>query len=260
MQFRFLNVKFKPTLLGTLITVICIPTFIKLGFWQYDKAALKQKIQANFEQTNTNQSPNLNDYLLNSEQLEFKKVEVDGEYEKQYQILIDNKVENSLAGYHVITPLKIKDSDTYVLVNRGWIQGSKSRADIPVFDTPAGALKIKGMAWLPTKKIFTLEDKMPVDIAPLDKTPEDKTQASTNAEWQLVWQNLDMQKYVKSAPIKILPIIVKLDNDSAAGGFVRNWEMSADRIVTHMGYAYQWFGFAFAALAIYLYLGIKKLN
>ena len=136
------------------------------------------------------------------------------------------------------------------MVNRGWIQGSKARADIPTFDTPKGVLKIKGMAWLPTKKIFTLEEK----------TPEDKTQASTNAGWQLVWQNLDMQKYVKTAPIKILPIIVKLDNDSAAGGFVRNWEMSADRIVTHMGYAYQWFGFAFAALAIYLYLGIKKLN
>ena len=255
MQFRFLNVEFKPTLLGTLITIICIPTFIKLGFWQYDKAALKQKIQANFEQTNTNQSPNLKDYLLNSEQLEFKKVEVDGEYDNQYQILIDNKVENSLAGYHVITPLKIQNSDTYVLVNRGWIQGSKSRADIPVFDTPAGALNIKGMAWLPTKKIFTLEDKTLVD-----KVPGDKSQATTNAEWQLVWQNLDMQKYVKTAPIKILPIIVKLDNDSVAGGFVRNWEMSAGRIVTHMGYAYQWFGFAFAALAIYLYLGIKKLN
>lgn len=250
MQFRFLNVEFKPTLLGTLITIVCIPIFIKLGFWQYDKAALKQKIQANFEQTNANQSPNLKDYLLNSEQLEFKKVEVDGEYDKQYQILIDNKVENSLAGYHVITPLKIKDSDTYVLVNRGWIQGGKARDDIPVFDTPVGALKIKGMAWLPTSKIFTLEDKAAVDSA----------QASTNAEWQLVWQNLDMQKYVKTTPIKILPIIVKLDNDSAAGGFVRNWKMSADRIVTHMGYAYQWFGFAFAALAIYLYLGIKKLT
>ena len=250
MQFRFLNVEFKPTLLGTLITLICIPTFIKLGFWQYEKAALKQKIQANFEQTNANQSPNLKDFLLNSEQLEFKKIEVDGEYYKQYQILIDNKVENSLAGYHVITPLKIQNSDAYVLVNRGWIQGSKERADIPTFDTPKGVLKIKGMAWLPTKKIFTLEDKTPVD----------KEQAATNAEWQLVWQHLDMQKYVKTAPIKILPIIVKLDNDSAAGGFVRNWEMSADRIVTHMGYAYQWFGFAFAALAIYLYLGIKKLT
>ncbi len=248
MQFRFLNVEFKPTLLGTLITIICIPVFIKLGFWQYEKAALKQKIQANFEQANTNQPPNLKDYISNSEHLEFKKVEVDGEYDTAFQILIDNKVENSLAGYHVITPLKIQNSDTYVLVNRGWIQGNKTRADIPVFDTPKDVQKIKGMAWLPTKKIFTLEEK-------------EKEQAGTKSlPWQLVWQNLDMQKYIKTAPIKILPVIVKLDNDSPAGGFVRNWEMSADRIVTHLGYAYQWFGFAFATLVIYLYLSIKKLN
>lgn len=245
MQFRFLNVEFKPTLLGTLITFICIPTFIKLGYWQYDKAVLKQKIQANFEQKNATQTPNLYDYLHNSESLEFKKIQVNGEYDTHYQILIDNKVENSLAGFHVITPLKIQHSDTYVLVNRGWIQGSKARTDIPVFDTPAGALKVKGMAWLPTKKIFTLEDKTVQSVA--------------NVPWQLVWQNLDMNKYLQVAPIKILPVIIKLDNDSTAGGFVRNWEMSADRIVTHIGYAYQWFGFAFAALIIYLYLSIKKL-
>lgn len=246
MQFRFLNVEFKPTLLGTLITLICIPTFIKLGFWQYEKAALKQKIQANFERTSASQIPDLYDYLLNSESLEFKKVEVYGKYDTSYQILIDNKVENSLAGFHVITPLKIENTDTYVLVNRGWIQGNKARAEIPVFATPSGELNIKGMAWLPTKKIFTLEDKT--------------EKLAVNAAWDLVWQNLDMQKYVQAAPIKILPVIVKLDSDSTAGGFVRNWEMSADRIVTHMGYAYQWFGFAFAALVIYLYLGIKKLN
>lgn len=246
MQFSFLNIQFKPTLFGTLLTIVCIPTFIKLGYWQYDKAALKQKIQASFEQSNSTEIPHLKDYLLNSEYLEFKKVDVSGEYETAYQILVDNKVEDSLAGYHVITPFKIQDSDTYVLVNRGWIKGGASRADLPVFDTPTGIIKVQGMAWLPTKKIFTLEDST-------QKMPE-------NPQWQLVWQNLDMQKYVKSAPIKILPIIVKLDNDSAAGGFVRNWEMSADRIVTHMGYAYQWFGFAFAALAIYLYLGIKKLS
>ncbi len=246
MQFRFLNVEFKPTLLGTLMTLICIPTFIKLGYWQYEKALLKQKIQANFEQISASQAPNLKDYLLNSEILEFKKVEVSGEYDVKFQILIDNKVENSLAGYHVITPLKIQNTDSYVLVNRGWIQGNKARADIPVFDTPQGEQEIKGMAWLPTNKIFTLEVKV--------------LQQDINSKWQLVWQNLDMQKYVKAAPIKILPVIIKLDSDSPAGGFTRNWEMSADRIVTHLGYAYQWFGFAFAALGIYLYLSFKKLN
>ena len=55
-------------------------------------------------------------------------------------------------------------------------------------------------------------------------------------------------------------MIIKLDSESKAGGFVRHWEMSAERIVTHLGYAYQWFGFAFATLMIYLYLSIKRLN
>ena len=246
MQFSFLNIQFKPTLFGTLLTIICIPTFIKLGYWQYDKAVLKQKIQANLEQANSTETPHLKDYLINSEDLEFKKIEVDGQYETAYQILIDNKVENSLAGYHVITPFKLQNSDTYVLVNRGWIQGRESRADLPVFDTPTGIVKLQGIAWLPTKKIFTLEEKTQI--------------VAKNPQWQLVWQNLDMQKYVKTAPIKILPVIIKLDRNSPAGGFVRNWEMSAERIVTHLGYAYQWFGFAFATLMIYLYMSVKKSN
>ena len=244
MQFRSFSIKFKPTLLGTLLTIICIPLFIKLGFWQYDKAILKQKIQANFALSNKKQTPDLKDYLSNSEILEFKNVQAQGEYATQYQILIDNKVENSLVGYYVVTPLKIAGTDKYVLVNRGWIQGNSTRTDLPKFETPAGVLYLQGMAWLPTKKIFTLEDKTQI--------------AADSKQWQPVWQNLDMQKYVKNVPIKILPIIIKLHNKSTAGGFVRNWEMSQERIVTHLGYAYQWFGFAFATLMIYLYLSIKK--
>ena len=100
------------------------------------------------------------------------------------------------------------------------------------------------MLWLPTTKIFTLEDKV--------------LQDDSSRNWQVVWQNLDMEKYRKKAPIQVLPLIIKLDSKSAAGGFVRNWEMPADRIVTNLGYAYQWFGFAFAAFAIYLYMSIKR--
>ncbi|WP_235272730.1 SURF1 family protein [Methylotenera versatilis] len=230
--------------MSTLLTIICIPLFIKLGFWQYEKAQLKLKIQASFEASNKNKTPDLKDYLSNSSILEFKKIQVQGEYKTQYQILIDNKVENSLVGYHVVTPLKIVGTDEYVLVNRGWVQGEKDRADLPTFETPTGILDIQGMAWIPSQKIFTLEDKAQIEA-------DSKT-------WQPVWQNLDMQKYVKNVPIKILPIIIKLDHKSAAGGFVRNWEMSQERIVTHLGYAYQWFGFAFATFMIYLYLSISK--
>lgn len=244
MQFSFLKVQFKASLLSTLLTIVCIPLFIKLGFWQYEKAVLKQKIQASFDSSNRGLTPDLKDYLSNSSMLEFKKIRVQGEYKTQYQILIDNKVENSLVGYHVITPLKIAGTDEYVLVNRGWIQGEKNRTDLPIFDTPTDVLDIQGMAWIPSQKIFTLEDKAQV--------------AADSKTWQPVWQHLDMQKYVKNVPIKILPIIIKLDNKSTAGGFARNWEMSQERILTHLGYAYQWFGFAFATLMIYLYLSISK--
>lgn len=246
MQFSFLTIQFKTTFLSTLLTIICIPLFIKLGFWQYEKAVLKQNIQASFEQANHNRLPELKNYLSNSADLAFKKVQVQGEYATQYQILIDNQVENSLAGYHVITPLKINGTNTYVLVNRGWIQGEKYRAQLPVFDTPMGMLNIQGMAWLPTQKIFTLENDAQI--------------AAYSQKWQPVWQHLDMQKYIKTVPVNVLPIIIKLDSKSNAGGFVRNWAMSQDRIATHLGYAYQWFGFAFATFVIYLYSSISRVK
>ncbi|MGB7814925.1 MAG: SURF1 family protein [Methylotenera sp.] len=245
MQFRFYNYVFKPTLLGSLITLLCIPLFIKLGLWQYHKAVLKQNIQIAFNQSE--QLSNLgSDLIKNPEKYQYKKVKITGEYAAQYQILIDNQVEQSQAGFHVITPLKINGSEHYVLVNRGWIAGNANHTEIPVVDTPSGLVSVGGVLWLPSTKIFTLEDKTQVN--------------DLSQPWQGVWQHLDMQKYQKTAPIQVLPLIIKLDSKSTAGGFVRNWQMPADRIATNLGYAYQWFGFAFATFAIYLYMSIKRIK
>ena len=243
LQFRFYNYTFKPTLLGTLITLCCIPLFIKLGLWQYNKAAQKQNIQTAFNRSEQISYPGI-DLIKNPEKYQFRKLKITGEYATQYQILIDNQVEQEKAGFNVITPLKIVGNNQYILVNRGWIAGGARHTDIPAFETPSGVVNVEGMLWLPTTKIFTLEDKA--------------SQDDSIRNWQVVWQNLDMEKYRKKAPIQVLPLIIKLDSKSAAGGFVRNWEMPTDRIVTNLGYAYQWFGFAFAAFAIYLYMSIKR--
>lgn len=245
LQFRFYNYAFKPTLLGSLITLFCIPLFIKLGLWQYHKAVLKQNIQTAFNQSE--QISNLGlDLTKNPEKYQYKKVKISGEYATQYQILIDNQVEQSQAGFHVVTPLKISSSNEYILINRGWIAGNANHTETPVVNTPGGVVNVEGMLWLPSTKIFTLEDKTQVN--------------GMNQPWQAVWQHLDMQKYQKIAPILVLPLIIKLDSKSTAGGFVRNWQMPADRIATNLGYAYQWFGFALAALAIYLYMSIKRIK
>jgi surfeit locus 1 family protein len=234
--------KFRPTLVGTLVTICCIPLFIKLGFWQYSKAEQKQSLQAQYDASSSHQAEAIPSDLSNPDALRYKQVEVHGEYVKQYQILLDNQVEGQTAGYHVITPLKIEGKDELVLVDRGWIAALDTHADIPQIEVPKGPQKILGQLWVPSKKFYTL-----------------KPQSSENGQWQVLWQNMDMEAYAKAVSPKVLPVVIRMSPESE-GGFVRNWIRPDDRITTHLGYAYQWFGFAFAAFAIYLFVGFRRGN
>jgi surfeit locus 1 family protein len=239
-QFRFYNYIFSLSWTGLLALMICIPLFIKLGLWQYNKAKLKQDIQASYNASLDNEALNLPAQLHHLDEWKHKKVKIKGHYETEYQILLDNQVEDSRAGFHVLTPLKMEGTSDYVLVNRGWIEGGTTHTDIPEIVTPKGQLEIVGLVWVPSKKIFTLE-----------------TEAVKN-QWNIVWQHMDLDRYQNSISIKVLPIIIKLDSKSNAGGFVRKWQLPADKIATNMGYAFQWFGFAFASILIFLYTSIKK--
>ena len=239
-QFRFSGYTFSPSWQGLLVLIICVPLFIKLGLWQYGKARLKQDIQDSYNASQGNAALSLPSQLVDPEAWKYKKVTAKGHYETQYQILLDNQIEDSRAGFHVITPLKIEGRNEYVLVNRGWVAGGATHDAIPTITTPDTQVEITGLAWLPSKKIFTLESK------------------TEQHQWQPVWQHMDMERYQKSVPIQILPIIIKLDAKSDAAGFVRNWQMPAEKIATNLGYAYQWFGFAIASVLIFLYTSISK--
>lgn len=242
MQFRLSNYIFRPTWLGFLILIVCVPSFIKLGLWQLNKAHLKQEIQNSYNAAKEDQAENLPKNLQDWDHWNYKKVKLSGSYDTRYQILLDNQVEQSRGGFHVITPLKIDGREEYVLINRGWVEGAENHTTLPDIATPQGTLEIIGLVWRPSKKIFTLETD------------------AQKAQWQSVWQHMDMQRYQASVPIKILPIVIKLDPASNAGGFIRNWQLPADKIATNMGYAYQWFGFAIASILIFLYTSLKRVN
>jgi surfeit locus 1 family protein len=241
-QFRFSNYIFSLSWTGLLVLIICVPLFIKLGLWQFNKAKLKQEIQTSYNASLDNEALSLPVQLDNLDAWKHKKVKIKGHYETAYQILLDNQVEDSRGGFHVLTPLKIEGRDDYVLVNRGWIAGGATHTDIPKISTPEELIEIVGLVWVPSKKIFTLESK------------------AQKSQWNAVWQHMDLERYQNSVAIKVLPIVIKLDTKSNAGGFVRNWQLPADKIATNMGYAYQWFGFAIASILIFLYTSIRKVT
>jgi len=226
----------------TLATLIVMGICIKLGFWQYNKAEAKTALQAQLEKSLKETPIALPQTIIDTETWRYRRVKFAGTYEPRYQLLLDNQVENTVVGYHVFTPVKLEGGDQYVLINRGWVAGSLDRK-VPVITTPQGHQEFEGDIAFPPAKFFTLEPSQPTD-----------------GKWQQVWQNMDMRRYAESVPFAILPFVVRLDSSSEAGGFVRNWPLPGMRITTHLGYAYQWFGFALTLFVIYIVLNVKKVE
>ena len=237
-----MRVTFRPSLFMTLAALATILLCIKLGFWQYNKAESKQALQLQLNLRMAEPPVELQSEIVDLESWRYKRVKVKGFYDVKYQVLLDNQVENTAVGYHVFTPMQIQGSKYFVLINRGWIQGSADRK-VPTVDAPTGLQDLEGDIGLPPTKFFTLEEP-----------------PTNDGKWQSVWQNIDMQRYAKSVPFKVQPFVVRMDANSNAGGFVRNWPMPGERVTKHLGYAYQWFGFALTLFVIYIVLNIKKVE
>ena len=238
-----MTIQFKPSIVGGIVTLVCIPLFIHLGNWQYNKAMQKQALQTSFD-SSLNAAPialptNLSSY----EALKYKTVQIQGSFEPKYAFLLDNMMYQENAGYHVITPLRLKDSNVLVLVNRGWIPALEKHAQLPAINTPSEIQTLIAKVILPSNQFFSLESDT----------------SSTSAEpWPAVWQNLDMKKFAKVTNVKVMPIILRLEPNSKGGDFVRDWPAPVEDITKNIGYAYQWYGFAVAAFAIFLFTSIKR--
>jgi len=221
--------------------VLAVVVCIKLGLWQQHKAEAKQQLQTQFDLRLQQPPVALPNKIDDLEAWRYRHVQLRGRYEPRYQILLDNQVDGEIAGYHVITPLLLADG-SHVLVNRGWVAALADHSVLPPVNTPEGEQEVVGYVWLPPSKVFTLQHLAP------------------DQGWQPVWQILDIKRYAALVPFGVQPLVVRLDPSSNASGFARNWPRPAERIEMHIGYAYQWYGFALAFLLIYLVVNFRKSN
>ena len=233
--------RFAPRLVPTLVTLALLPVIVGLGFWQLERATQKAELQAEYDARGQGAELTIGMSLQPAAALRFYRVVAKGRYEDSHQVLIDNRVHQGRAGYHVITPLKIEGSETRVLVNRGWVALGPDREQLPVIETPAGVQEITGIAMVPVERVFTLGKPGPV-----------------SSEWERVWQNLDMARFKAAVNYPLQPVVVLLDPNSPAGGFVRAWSRLDAGIATHKAYAFQWFALAIALLTLYLVVNTRK--
>jgi len=229
---------FKFKLAPTIATAIVLPILMSLGFWQLDRAEQKQgrldlyNIRAKQDAINLNRSENLE--VKKSDDLLYAMLKVVGRYDDKHSFLIDNKVYKGQVGYHIVTPFVIKDSDSIVLVNRGWIKGKRYRADLPEFETPWEEISIKGSGYVPTKNFF-VKDNVKIDTQ----------------KFPAVIQTVNFEAIQGIINKKTYPFVLRLDPDDKTG-FVRDWQIVSSPPEKSHSYAAQWFTMALVVVLIYL--------
>lgn len=230
-----------------LVTILLVTLFIKLGMWQWHKAQVRQAMQ-DVLNANPEQVLVVDVAMFKQEtrvaQMHGKRIALSGRYLPQYTVLIDNQVENGQAGFHVLTPLlldgqtSVEGKPEVIWINRGWVAGFTDHQQLPKIATTTDMQRIHGMAWQIKKTAFQLG------------TPA--------MDWQPVQAVIDFARLRKHVPYDMPSMVVKLDPSVAKDGFVRHWQLPAGEIEKNLGYAYQWFGFALAAVLIALYQMLEK--
>jgi surfeit locus 1 family protein len=230
------NVRFTPSWLMIFLTLLFGGLFVRLGFWQIQRAEQKQQmVQA--------------DALLAKKEpiqwrsqskfpLQYQRVKVTGRY-LQDVFLLDNQHQQHQFGYDVLSPLLLDDG-TVVLIDRGWLAGESTRRTFPKVSTPTDFRIVQGSAYFPSKNQWVLGPDIEKKSAQLT-----------------IIEKLDAKTVSQILQKKVYPFIIRLDKEDEHG-FIREWAIVSMPPQRHLAYAWQWFAMAFVIFIIFLALNLKK--
>ncbi|MBI1423598.1 MAG: hypothetical protein GC149_09050 [Gammaproteobacteria bacterium] len=234
--------QFKPRLIPSLLVVVLFPLLLRLGFWQLARADQKRVILANQHAKMDLPPLPIVQRVGANDDLEYRHLQVSGTFLDKYQIFIDNKVSQGQAGYDVVTPLRIKQTNQVVLVDRGWVPLGNSRAELPHIDTPDQEVTLTGIADYHTKDV--------VSFGAANRS---------NQGWPAVVRWVDIQEIQAETKLDLAPFMLLLDPKERYG-FVRNWQFVNMPPAKHVSYAVQWFTMALVLLVIYIVVNTKRIH
>jgi surfeit locus 1 family protein len=231
---------FAPAAWSVLLAVAASLLFASLGIWQLERAAYKESLERKFEQRLGE------DYQRLSKDtdlvdIQYRKLRLEGRYDLDHQFLLDNQVHGGRAGYHVLTPFHLEDSDRLLLVDRGWAAWGERRTPLPRLRDPLAAAEVSGIAFVPGEPALKLGD---LEIA---------------ADWPQVIPYLDMAALRRQYAPDLLPMVLWMAPESP-GNYLREWNPVWLPPERSRAYALQWFSFAGIALFLFVLLNLRKIE
>jgi surfeit locus 1 family protein len=230
------NVRFTPNWLMIILATLFIALFLRLGFWQIQRAEEKTKMIV-AEEALAKQEPVKWDSGQKSP-MQYQRIKLEGHYLNNV-FLLDNQHYQHQFGYDVFSPLVLGDG-SLVMVDRGWVPGYVTNPSLPKIQTPNGLIQFHGSVYFPSKNQWILGPSLEVK--------EDKI---------IILELIDAKMLSHLLQKKVYPFIIRLDKKDAYG-FVREWAIVSMPPQRHLAYALQWFVMALVILIIFVSLNLKK--
>lgn len=232
LKFRFRGIPF-------IAAMIAAGIGISLGQWQTRRAVEKETIESTLAARQSAAPLQLEEEVLDAGKLEYRRLRVKGSFVPGWTMYLDNRPYKSVAGFHVLTPMRIAGSDMHVLVARGWVKRDVSdRSKIPRLPLPEGVIEIEGVARRGAGKVLELGVAEPI-------------------RGGAIVQNLDIVELARASGLKFQPLLIEQINE-AHDGLIRDWPPPSSGIDKHRGYAFQWYALAVTALLFFVVTGFRS--
>ena len=213
-----------------LFTAFFLFVFIRLGFWQLDRA--EEKETQLIEQAATEAAPPVSLYTASrgKARLSGQSIEDRGLFLEEVVFLRDNVIFEGTVGFEVMRPFR-SETGEMALVNFGFVPGGTDRSVLPVVPALTKINDLAGRAYIGEWandagiELYTGWPRI---------TPTQSPLANGNI-----------------AQLPLLPFIVRLDS-SHPDALPRFWPLTVTSPDKHRGYALQWFLMSVALLTLFL--------
>nr|WP_255682338.1 SURF1 family protein [Dyella sp. 2HG41-7] len=233
----------RPAWWSVLLTALGVLVFARLGVWQLHRADFKDELLRRYAAA-AGAPLQPFDAVADQPPVDaYPRVRVQGHYLTDRVYLLDNPRHDSLGGVEVFVPFLPAHQQKLLLVDLGFLPGNGTDTPPQLPPLPSDAQTLEGL---------------------YQPSPGTGLEMGGNAlarqtQWPKTSIYLDLHQVADDLHTALYPRMLSLDKDPSAIYLrVHTLDLSSMPPARHRAYAFQWFTFAIAAVAIFLFLHRKK--
>ncbi len=232
----------RPSWFAVVLTLAGVAFFVRLGVWQLHRAADKEVLLRRFATAASAPLQDFSSVQGSTLPRRYPHLDVHGHFLDGRAYLLDDQSRDGRPGVAVYAPFQADGHGRMLLIGLGFLPREGARLSLPAMPPlPSGEVSVQGIYAPPPAAGLKLGGNA----------------LARQKSWPKLTTYIDMHQIARDLHATLYPRVLLLDPDPRQA-YVREWTPGFIPPARHRGYAFQWFAFAVAAVAIFVILHRKK--